>query len=208
MKGTFQVKNYIPIKMISRSRFIKFYETWSEGEKEKIVERMNKLIAENPEYVDSNNYGHLCNLLTSIAMIQVLEDTGKTSEEAENAVANAMYDFIEPQISSMKKLASLGCFVRFLKITMPLKFKKTLGYGWDVEFPKCPADTFSMTTHKCIYQQLFTKYGMPEMTARFCMVDDILYSDLPRAEFTYTQQIGTGGSVCDYSFRKIRKNKR
>ena len=40
------------------------------------------------------------------------------------------------------------------------------------------------------------------MTAVFCKVDDILYSELPRAEFSYTEQIGTGGKVCDYSFRK------
>ena len=102
----------------------------------------------------------------------------------------------------MKKLASYGWFVRLLKISMPLKFKKTLGYGWSVEFPKCPSDTFTMITHKYIYQQLFAKYGMPEMTARFCKVDDILYSDLPRAEFIYTQQIGNGGDMCDYSYKK------
>ena len=113
-----------------------------------------------------------------------------------------MYEFIQPQIGSMKKLASHGWFVRFLKLTMPVKFKHTLGHGWDVEFPKCPSDTFSMTTHKCIYHQIFTKYGMPEMTAVFCRVDDILYSELPRAKFTYTEQIGTGGSMCDYSFIK------
>ena len=29
-----------------------------------------------------------------------------------------------------------------------------------------------------------------------------LYSNLPRAEFLYTQQIGTGGTMCDYTFRK------
>lgn len=37
---------------------------------------------------------------------------------------------------------------------------------------------------------------------RFCKVDDILYSDLPRAKFTYTEQIGKGGSMCDYSYKK------
>ena len=128
------MKKYIPAKMIRKSRFITFYDTWNKDEKE--------------------------------------------------------------------KLASHSWFVGFLKIIMPLKFKKTLGYGWSVEFPKCPSDTFEMITHKCIYQQLFTKYGMPEMTARFCKVDDILYSDLPRAEFIYTQQIGNGGSMCDYSYKK------
>lgn len=34
-----------------------------------------------------------------------------------------MYEFIKPQIVSMKKLASHGWFVSFLKIVMPLKFK-------------------------------------------------------------------------------------
>lgn len=85
---------------------------------------------------------------------------------------------------------------------MPIKFAHTLGFGWDVEFPKCPNDRFTMITHKCIYQQLFTKYGMPEMTAVFCEVDDLMYSALPRAEFIYTEQIGRGGSMCDYTFKK------
>jgi len=196
------MKKYIPAQMIRKSRFITFFETWSENEKAQLIAQMNRLIKENQEYADSKNYGHLCNLLTSIAMIMVLEQNGRTREEAEKEVSEAMYEYIKPQIVSMKKLAGHGWFVRLLKISMPLKFKKTLGYGWSVEFPKCPSDTFTMITHKCIYQQLFAKYGMPEMTARFCKVDDILYSDLPRAEFIYTQQIGNGGDMCDYSYKK------
>ncbi len=54
----------------------------------------------------------------------------------------------------------------------------------------------------CIYHQIFSKYGMPEMTAVFCKVDDILYSELPKAEFLYTEQIGRGGSMCDYTFKE------
>ena len=196
------MKKYIPAQMIRKSRFITFFETWSENEKAQLIAQMNRLIKENQEYADSKNYGHLCNLLTSIAMIMVLEQNGRTREEAEKEVSEAMYEYIKPQIVSMKKLAGHGWFVRLLKISMPLKFKKTLGYGWSVEFPKCPSDTFTMITHKCIYQQLFAKYGMPEMTAGFCKVDDILYSDLPRAEFIYTQQIGNGGDMCDYSYKK------
>ena len=39
-------------------------------------------------------------------------------------------------------------------------------------------------------------------TAVFCQVADMMYSALSRAEFLYTQQIGRGGTMCDYSFRK------
>lgn len=196
------MKRYIPEKMIKQGRFRTYYETWDEQSKKQVLAKMNQLLEENPEYADYNNYGHLCNLFTSLAMVMVLKENGKTTAEAEKEVADAMYAFIEPQIASMEKLASHGWFVGLLRLTMPVKFGKTLGYGWDVEFLKCPKDTFAMTTHKCIYQQIFTKYGMPEMTAGFCKVDDILYSNLPRAEFIYTQQIGTGGSMCDYSFKK------
>ena len=195
-------KKYIPRKMIPRSRFRDLYKEWDEEDRALLIDKMNVLLFENSQYTDSKNYGFLCNLLTSLAIVQVLESKGMPRKEAEQYTADAMYRFIEPQIKSMKKLASPGWFVRFLKLTMPMKFRNTLGYGWNVEFPKCGRDEFSMITHKCIFHQIFEKYGMPEMTAIFCKVDDILYSDLPRADFLYSQQIGNGGTMCDYTFRR------
>ena len=195
-------KKYTPRKMIPRSRFRDLYKEWDEEDRALLIDKMNVLLFENSQYTDSKNYGFLCNLLTSLAIVQVLESKGMPRKEAEQYTADAMYKFIEPQIKSMKKLASNDWFVRFLKLTMPMKFRNTLGYGWDVEFPKCGRDEFSMITHKCIFHQIFEKYGMPEMTAIFCKVDDILYSDLPRADFLYSQQIGNGGTMCDYTFRR------
>ncbi|WP_196811899.1 L-2-amino-thiazoline-4-carboxylic acid hydrolase [Butyrivibrio sp. VCB2001] len=202
MKSEIMNKKYIPRKMIPRSRFRDLYKEWDEEDRALLIDKMNVLLFENSQYTDSKNYGFLCNLLTSLAIVQVLESKGMPRKEAEQYTADAMYKFIEPQIKSMKKLANNGWFVRFLKLTMPMKFRNTLGYGWDVEFPKCGRDEFSMITHKCIFHQIFEKYGMPEMTAIFCKVDDILYSDLPRADFLYSQQIGNGGTMCDYKFRR------
>ena len=161
-------KKYITRKMIPRSRFRDLYKEWDEEDRALLIDKMNVLLFENSQYTDSKNYGFLCNLLTSLAIVQVLESKGMPRKEAEQNTADAMYKFIEPQIKSMKKLASNGWFVRFLKLTMPMKFRNTLGYGWDVEFPKCGRDEFSMITHKCIFHQIFEKYGMPEMTAIFC----------------------------------------
>ena len=59
-----------------------------------------------------------------------------------------------------------------------------------------------MITRRCIYHDIFSRYGMPEFTAVFCQVDDMMYSELPRAEFIYTQQIGREGDMCDYYFKK------
>lgn len=195
-------KIYDPEKMIEKSRFIALYNRSEQSEKSRIIEIMSRLLKENSEYADSKNYGHLCNLITSLAMVMMLEENGRTHKQAVDEVAETMYTFVQPKIASMQKLGSKPWFVGFLKFSMPIKFRHTLGYGWDVDFPECPSDTFAMTTHKCIYQQIFSKYGMPEMTAVFCKVDDILYSDLPRTDFLYTEQIGTGGTMCDYVFKK------
>lgn len=195
-------KIYDPEKMIEKSRFIALYNRSEQSEKSRIIEIMSRLLKENSEYADSKNYGHLCNLITSLAMVMMLEENGRTHKQAVDEVAETMYTFVRPKIASMQKLGSKPWFVGFLKFSMPIKFRHTLGYGWDVDFPECPSDTFAMTTHKCIYQQIFSKYGMPEMTAVFCKVDDILYSDLPRTDFLYTEQIGTGGTMCDYVFKK------
>lgn len=195
-------KKYEPEKMIAKSRFRDYYATWEPDNRLDLMSRMSQLLEENSEYADAKNYSHLCNLITALAMEQVLEESGKPRREAQETVANAMYDFLRPMVPKMQKLASLGCFVRILKITMPIKFGNTVGHGWEVEFPKCPGDTYSLITHRCIYHDIFSKYGMPEFTAVFCQVDDMMYSELPRAEFIYTQQIGRGGDMCDYSFRK------
>lgn len=195
-------KAYIPEEMIAKSRFRDYYAQWSSDEQKRLLVIMEKLIRENYSYADNNNYAHMCNLMTSLAMETALEEMGKTRSEAQDAVAQTMYSFIQPQKAAMRKLATNSWFVGMLKLTMPIKFRHTLGYGWDVEFPKCGSGVFTMITHRCIYRDIFGKYGMPEMTAIFCRVDDILYSDLPRAEFIYTQQIGRGGSMCDYSFKK------
>ncbi|MBQ8781995.1 MAG: hypothetical protein IJZ72_10025 [Oscillospiraceae bacterium] len=67
--------------------------------------------------------------ITFLAMVIILEENGKTRKEAEDTVAAVMYKFIEPQIAVMKKLASSSGFVGLLKISMPIKFRNTPGYG-------------------------------------------------------------------------------
>lgn len=195
-------KKYDPEKMIAKSRFRDYYAAWEPDDKLRLLGRMSRLLEENREYADRKNYSHMCNLITALAMELTLEENGKPRKEAQESVANAMYDFLKPTVPKMQKLASHGWFVRLLKIIMPVKFGNTIGHGWEVEFPKCPGDTYSMITRRCIYHDIFSRYGMPEFTAVFCQVDDMMYRELPRAEFIYTQQIGRGGDMCDYSFKK------
>ena len=116
----------------------------------------------------------------------------------------AMHRFIEPSIESMKILARMPFFVSMLNKLMPVKFEHVAGYGWDFEFPKSEGDRFAVTTHRCIFFDIFSKYGRPELTKGFCQVDNILYDALLKPKFSYTERIGEGGKKCDYVFERVK----
>ncbi len=196
---------YEPRKMLKNSRFRDFSKTLNEEEYKKTLEGMKKLIDDNQDYCDKNNYKHLCNLFSSLSLVWMLIDEGKSKEESQKIVFDAMYAYLKPQVPSMQRIAKHRWFVPFLKKTMPLKFKKTCGYGWKITYPETSKKKFSMTTHACIFAQIFAKYGMPEMTKGFCRVDNLMYDELPNTKFSYTERIGEGGKVCDYSFERVKK---
>ena len=163
------------------------------------------MIEENKEFTNKKNYGHLCNLFSSLALVFTFMSEGKRKEESEKNVFEAMYEYLKPQIPTMKRLAKHKWFVPLLKKTMPSKFKRTCGFGWKITYPEAPKNKYSMITHSCIFPLIFGKYGMSEMTKGFCHVDNLMYSDLPKTKFSYTERIGEGGKVCDYSFERVEK---
>ncbi len=193
---------YNSIKMIKKSRFKKFIKTLDSNTFNSTIKHMNKIIEENKIYEDKQNYEYLCNLFSSLGLVFTFIDQGYSKEESQEIVFNAMYDYLKPQVKKMQKLAKHKFMITLLKIVMPKKVKRTCGYGWKIEFIKTPKNIFSMTTHKCIFKDIFTKYNMPEMTKGFCKVDNLLYDNLPKTKFYYTQRLGENGNYCDYSFKK------
>ena len=192
---------YIPEKMVSKSRFSDLYNNSETSAKQFVIDKICCYISENREYCDNKNYGHLCNLFSALAFEDFFEQSCSRDEAIEK-VRKAMCKYLEPTVEKMRRLSENPFFVPFLKLTMPTKFKFTCGYGWKIEYPKTDKTEFAMTTMECIYCKIFAKYNIFELTKAFCGVDDLLYSDMPGAAFLYTEQLGTGGKMCDYIFRK------
>lgn len=93
-------------------------------------------------------------------------------------------------------------FIELIKWLSSLKIKMNNGAGWDIVYPECNKDKYAFTVKKCIYAQIFLLYHVKELGPVFCHADDILYGNLPKISFEYTQTICRGGSVCHYTFRK------
>ena len=67
------MKKYEPQMMISRSRYRRYFPTLEKDIQEDVYVRMRELIQEEKEYCDKGNYSHMSQILTSIALYEVLQ---------------------------------------------------------------------------------------------------------------------------------------
>lgn len=198
-------KEYEPLSMIKNSRFIKLFNCSDEKTRQDVIAQMNKYISES-NYADEKNYRHLCNIFSSMAFYYVFQKNGRSKEESLETVQNAMYEFIMPQRKKIERMFMFPGFIRIMKWFCPIIIAaKTNGTGWDITYPKCGKDEYAFNVNKCIYAQIFPLYHVKELGPVFCHVDDILYGDLPKISFEYTNTICRGGKICDYVFRKRKE---
>jgi len=81
------MKQYIPEKMVARSRYRRYFPTLPADVQQDVYARMRELIEEENAFCDEGNYAHMAQILTSIALYEVLQDHGASEEEAFRAVS-------------------------------------------------------------------------------------------------------------------------
>ena len=62
------MKKYTPIKMIRAGRYKVCFDGLESEVQAGVLYRMEMLITDNREWCDKGNYGHLCNILPTIAI--------------------------------------------------------------------------------------------------------------------------------------------
>ena len=77
------MKNYVPEKMVAISRYQEYFPTFSSEIQMDIYKRISELIEEEKQYCDKGNYSHMAQILTSIAMYEVLQEHGKGAKAYE-----------------------------------------------------------------------------------------------------------------------------
>ena len=193
------MKKYIPEEMAKISRYQDFFPTLDNDIRRDIYRRMAELIKEEQEYCDKRNYDHMAQILTSIAMYEVLQKHGISEEEAYKTVSEKMWAFLDP--TSMQKLARKSFFLPLMKRIVPMGFKKKSGHGWRYTWHKNdPKDRFHFECNECIYAKILGRRGMMKLGAMCCHADIINYGSLPYTDFIRTKTLCQGGDCCDFLF--------
>ena len=190
---------YTPEKLVAISRYQNYFPTLPGDIQSDVYTRINGLIEEEKKYCDKGNYKHMAQILTSIALYEVLQKHGKSEEDAYKAVSEEMWKFLDP--SGMQKLAKKSFFLPLMKKIVPFGFKKGSGYGWRYTWHKDdPKNEFHFECNECIYEKILRPRGMMKLGAMCCHADVINYGNLPYTDFIRTETLCQGGKLCNFRF--------
>ena len=185
--------------MVSASRYQKYFPSLPDEIRKDVCSRMNELIKEEKKYCDRGNYAHMSQILTSIALYEVLQKHGRTEEEAYRTVSEEMWKFLDP--SGMQKLAKKSFFLPLMKKIVPFGFRKGSGYGWRYTWhDDDPKDEFRFECNECIYEKILRRRGLMKLGAMCCHADIINYGSLPYTDFIRTETLCQEGSCCNFRF--------
>ncbi len=193
------MKEYKPEKLVAISRYQNYFPTLPAGIQQDIYQRMDELLKEEEQYCDKGNYKHMAQIITSIAMYEVLQKHGWSQEKAFETVSEEMWKFLDP--SGMQKLAKKKFFLPLMKKVVPFGFRNGSGYGWRYTWYKDdPEDEFHFECNECIYAKILGRRGLMKLGAMCCHADVINYGSLPYTDFIRTKTLCQGGDVCDFRF--------
>ena len=142
---------------------------------------------------------HMAQILTSIALYEVLQKHGKSEEEAYRVVSEEMWKFLDP--SGMQKLARKSFFLPLMKKIVPFGFKKGSGTGWRYTWYEDDLkNEFHFECNECIYEKILSRRGLLKLGAMCCQADIINYGNLPYTDFIRTETLCQGGKLCNFHF--------
>ncbi len=135
------MKKYEPKALVAVSRYQNYFSSLPAQLQRDVYARMGELLIEEKAYCDKGNYAHMAQIITSIALYEVLQKHGKSEQEAYRIVSEEMWKFLDP--APMQKLARKRFFLPLMKKLVPFGFRKGSGHGWRYTWHKDdPKDEF------------------------------------------------------------------
>jgi hypothetical protein len=137
-------------------------------------------------------------ILPRIAMYQALQDE-VADADAYAAVWEYTKDLIcAPQRRQYARLEHLPRFFSLFR-AMFLHIIQTSD-RWETSVTCAERTRFSFEIHRCLWQETCEKCGCSALCRVFCDSDYENFGGMKRTAFSRTQTLGTGGTLCDFTF--------
>lgn len=163
--------------------------------------RFEELMVTRPHFTHLALRIHLEKLiLPGLALYQVLLDEHGDQESALEEVQALFGEAFGQFIPGLALLDHLpGGFGLFRWATRRLIKYGFPPEGWQMEWAQDDGEGLAYNVHGCIYLDVLTSYGAPELTPLYCWADDLLFESLPEwISWRRTKTLGRGGDCCDF----------
>jgi hypothetical protein len=75
--------------------------------------------------------------------------------------------------------------------------------GWRFEWVEDSEQCIAYDARECFYLNVLRAYGVPELTAHLCVIDDLLFGDLPGIFWGRTKTLSRGDDRCNFRFCRV-----
>jgi hypothetical protein len=174
-------------------------------------ERYGELYAERRRYSERALRQHLEErILPGIALYQVLlEDVG-AREAAMEIVDEVFWEWGISSRRAPERAGRLPLFYWLIRFMMkPMMRWGFPEQGWETEWVEVSGDVIAFDISRCFYLDVLEQYGVPELTAQYCRLDDLIAEDLsPYVRWNRRRTLGRGDECCDFRFERVKREER
>ena len=172
------------------------------------ADRYDDLYAERKKYENRALRQHLEeNILPGIALYQALLDDPDTQQRSMDLVEAAFTEWAAPNRRFMERLGRLPFFYGLMRaLIKPVMRRNFPAEGWETEWVESSGDALAFNMTRCFYLDVLVEYGVPELTAFYCRMDDLVYDDVsPHVKWDRKHTLGRGDDCCDFRFERVRR---
>lgn len=162
---------------------------------------INEANYRNSDKIKDHMYNHIFPVL---AYYMSLLDSGVDQEKAYENTLQQTQRYAEKAKENNKKFGNTpGAFFLFRMAVKKVMAKEFPAEGWETDWILCNHHEVHFNLKKCVYYDVVSHYGHPELCSVFCKNDTMVFSGfLPKIRFKRSGTIGMGEELCDFHFIK------
>jgi hypothetical protein len=174
---------------------------------DKAADRYDDLYAERRRYDNRALAKHLEeSILPGIALYQALLDDPDTQQRSMDLVEVSFGEWAASRRKALEPLARRPLFYWLMRFTTKaVTGREYPEEGWDIEWLEVSGEQIAYNINRCFYLDVLLEYDVPELTAQYCRVDDLIYEGLsPHARWDRKKALGRGDDCCDFRFERVK----
>jgi hypothetical protein len=173
----------------------------------RVQARYDELYAHRPRFHHPALRRHLEEgVLPSLALYQMLREENDDQEAVLAEIDRIVAAMVER--SGRRRLVQLmgrlpDAFA-ILRIANRWAMKRVYPpEGWRFEWVEDSDQCIAYDARECFYLNVLAAYGAPELTAHLCVVDDLLFGNLPGIFWGRTKTLSRGDDRCNFRFCRV-----